>query len=59
MKWAEHPRPDDAAAFGNVEKALASGRVARKTIICRAPNPYPVTPDARAVPVTMLDEVIS
>jgi hypothetical protein len=58
VKWSEHPTAGDAGAFGEAEKALRSGRVARKTVVCRAPNAYPIAGDVTAVPVDKLAEAI-
>ena len=59
VKWNEHPTRADTAAFRDVEKALTTGRIASKTIVCRTPTPYPVTDDVRAVPVEELAAAVA
>lgn len=54
-KWTEHPGPRDAKALRRVAKELPYGTVESMSIICRAPNSYPLAPDAHAVPLSAIN----
>jgi hypothetical protein len=54
VKWSEHPEARDLAGFQAVEDSVGPGRVERKTVICRAPNVYPLAGGVRAVPLEEL-----
>jgi len=41
-KWAELPAARDTTSLGAVSRLLGEKNVRRKTIICRAQNPYPI-----------------
>lgn len=42
VKWAEDPAKRDTASLEAVARVLGPENVARKTLICRTPNPYPL-----------------
>ena len=50
-KWTERPRMRDAMAVRKLVPVLPEGSVASLTIVCRAPNAYPLTDDVRVVPL--------
>lgn len=54
-KWTERPRARDATSLKKVERVLPDDSVQSLSIVCRTPNPYPLTEDVVAVP---LDEMI-
>ena len=53
-KWTEHPQPRDAKALRKVAGELPEGSVEAMSIICRAPNAYPLAPDTDAVPLSAI-----
>ena len=50
-KWTAVPRARDAAALNKVAALLPPDSVAGRTIICRAPNAYPLDGEVKAVPL--------
>ena len=54
-KWTEHPDARDAGALRRIAGDLPPGSVRSLSIICRAPNAYPLGDDARAVPLDSPD----
>lgn len=53
-KWSEVPEASDAVNLDFVRDAIGKSRVVGSAVVCRTPNSYPLTKDARAIPVTEL-----
>lgn len=54
-KWTEIANARDATNLGFVSRAVGAERIRRASIVCRAPNAHPLTPNVRVVPVGELD----
>jgi predicted AAA+ superfamily ATPase len=54
-KWTETPRGRDLSGFADAEAAMGKARVISKTLVCRAPEPFPLGEGVRAVPVDRLE----
>ncbi len=54
-KWTEHPDARDGSSLRRIARELPPGSVRSLSIVCRAPNPYPLGDDARAVPLDAPD----
>ncbi len=54
-KWTEVPSAGDTVNLDFVRAAVGKSRVASGTIICRAPNSYPLGDGFRALPVSGLE----
>jgi predicted AAA+ superfamily ATPase len=57
-KSSEHPNAHDAAALQAVAALLPSGSVDRMAIVCRAKNPYPLSPRVKALPLAAVGELL-
>jgi len=55
-KWSEFPSASDARRLHQVAGELPSGSVEQQSLICRAPNPYPIGAGASALPLHALAE---
>jgi len=53
-KWSEFPSASDARRLHQVAGELPSGSVEQQSLICRAPNPYPIGAGASALPLHAL-----
>lgn len=56
-KWTEHPRARDAAALERVAAELPTGSVRRCAVLCRCPNPYPLSERVEALPLAAVGEL--
>lgn len=50
-KWTELPAASDAVNLGFVRDAVGKSRIAGGTVVCRAPNGFPLPGGFRALPV--------
>ena len=57
-KWTEQPRRRDAGALRKVVDVLPAGSVATMSVVCRAPNAYPIARDVSAVPLDALPDAL-
>jgi len=57
-KWTEHPRSRDAAALRKVLNVLPVDGVKSMSVVCRAPNAYPLTEDVQAVPLDAMNAAL-
>ncbi len=48
-KWTELPQPQDAANLNHLRSLLGADIVERCLVVCRTPNPFPLSPGIRAV----------
>jgi predicted AAA+ superfamily ATPase len=55
-KWTELPVAGDLASLRRVAAELPRGSVDGLSIVCRAPNEFPLPPDGRALPLDRLPE---
>ena len=55
-KSTQHPQSRDAASLKKVAKHLPADSVRTMAVICRAQNPYPITANIDALPLTALFE---
>ena len=55
-KSTQHPQSRDAASLKKVAKHLPVDSVRTMSVICRAQNPYPITANIDALPLTSLFE---
>lgn len=53
-KWTERPQARDATSLRKVAGYLADGAVKTMSVICRAPNAYPIAPGVAATPIDAL-----
>lgn len=53
-KWSEVPGADDTVNLRFVREVMGKSRVTAGSVICRAPNSYPLAGGFRAVPVSEL-----
>jgi predicted AAA+ superfamily ATPase len=53
-KWTEVAEARDGVNLEYVKKVIGPSRIHRATIVCRAPNAYPLTPDVRVIPAAEL-----
>ena len=53
-KWSEVPGPKDANNLRFVREIMGKSRVIAGSVICRAPNSYPLEDEFRAVPASEL-----
>jgi len=51
VKWSEHPSPEDTRAFADFAAIAGAKRILSRTLICRAPNRFPLPGGIEAVPV--------
>jgi len=56
-KWTERPDARDAAALERVAAELPAGSLRRCAVLCRSPNPYPLTERVEAVPLAEVGEL--
>jgi uncharacterized protein len=54
VKWSEVPSAGDAVNLKFMRDAVGKSRVAGASVICRAPNSYPIENGIRAIPVSEL-----
>jgi predicted AAA+ superfamily ATPase len=54
-KWSEVPGANDTVNLRFVREAMAKSRVIAGSVICRAPNSYPIGDGFRAVPLSELE----
>lgn len=54
-KWSEVPGVDDTVNLRFVREAMGKSRVIAGTVICRAPNSYPLGDGFQAMPVSELE----
>jgi predicted AAA+ superfamily ATPase len=54
-KWTEMPDGGDTTNLDFVRNVVGKSRVASGSVVCRAPNSYPLTNGFRALPVTELE----
>ena len=48
-KWSQHPEKSDAGSLRRVMAELPTGATGSGIIVCRTPNPYPITGRVSAV----------
>ena len=56
-KWTQHPQSRDAASLRKVAKHLPADSVQSMSVICRAQNPFPLTPEIDVQPLGALFEL--
>ena len=54
-KWSDRPDRAGIKTMAKVAAMLPAGAVERQALICRTSNEFPITPDASALPLTMVD----
>ncbi len=55
-KWTQHPQSRDAASLRKVAKYLPADSVLSMSVICRAPNPFPIPPDIDVQPLSAVSD---
>ena len=55
-KWTQYPQSRDAASLRKVAKYLPADSVLSMSVICRAPNPFPIPPDIDVQPLSAVAE---
>lgn len=53
-KWTEIPTAADAVNLDHVRRIVGADQVTAASILCRTPNPFPVSPDTRALGIADL-----
>jgi predicted AAA+ superfamily ATPase len=58
-KWTEQPDARDASVMLRVRAELPPNSVRRMALVCRTPNPYPVTPEVEALPIDGVEAFVT
>jgi uncharacterized protein len=58
-KWAEQPDAKEASAMLRVRAELPPRSVQRMAVVCRTPNPYPLTQEVQALPIEGIEEYVA
>ena len=55
-KWTAHPDPRDAQNLRHVAALLPAASASHLSLFCRSPHPYPLPPEAQALPLSAAAE---